>query len=389
MSDEYNLNFRNIIFRLPKISHKIQDLGKSISQNEPVLPFFSLGFQYFQHKSFTNLKMIDEFKDTRKVYLVVNPYEPNIENSTNDISHSSKTYLSHTPDRSFYPWWEIFYLFDLGVRSKHSMSCMSIASKDVNDIVKLARKKLSKGTKTDKYIKDDLKPNHTKYNLICSDFGIENKRDVNQETYRLRTLLKQVLVVTNKQADKGSSIFKVYDLMTYGSAKVLTLLSMLYEKIYIYKPLTSDFISRERFIVCSGFHGTKQDISHINKTLNETIKRKDFVLDPFPKLKIPNNFKAHVIKSNTTLVNYIIKNISLTTKYIKSHNYFGDTYETYKKVQTAMNEKWITYFYPQKDIDQGLRNLWKLVQPYIDENKLASEKLMKSLSLETTYSITL
>jgi len=124
------------------IVYKVPDLQKDIysTKIDPEFSFgmsypkFMYGFHHFIHQSKGNMKVVDQFKDKKKVYYVMSKFEKFIDNYDQDLAHVSRTYFdiglkqelkqelkqdlkqNSKPDlicRAFFKVWEIFFMFKI------------------------------------------------------------------------------------------------------------------------------------------------------------------------------------------------------------------------------------------------------------------------------------
>ena len=94
--------------------------------------------------------------------------------------------------------------------------------------------------------------------LITADGGFDFSMDFNnQEIYITRLLFGQVAFALCMQKMGGSFVLKVFDCFMQHTLDILALLSSMYRKVYITKPQTSRYANSEKYIVCKGFYGNK------------------------------------------------------------------------------------------------------------------------------------
>ena len=90
--------------------------------------------------------------------------------------------------------------------------------------------------------------------LITADGGFDFSLDFNhQEVHIARLLYAQIAYALVMQRRGGSFVLKIFDAFMAHTVDLLYLLSSMYEKVYISKPLTSRFANSEKYIVCQGF----------------------------------------------------------------------------------------------------------------------------------------
>lgn len=83
------------------------------------IPLTGLGFHSYIHRTKSSMSMTDKLQTKNKFYMIVNPYEPIIQNYEDSINTLSKTYFNSKEDKpeyistEFYELWEILFLFNL------------------------------------------------------------------------------------------------------------------------------------------------------------------------------------------------------------------------------------------------------------------------------------
>ena len=99
-----------------------------------------------------------------------------------------------------------------------------------------------------------------KAHLITADGGFDEASLINdeydKETVRLykevfhyKLILAEVVAALHLQAPNGSFVLKVFDCNTMLTARLIYMLSLLYDQLHIIKPLSSRPANSERYIV--------------------------------------------------------------------------------------------------------------------------------------------
>ena len=141
---------------------------------------------------------------------------------------------------------------------------------------------------------------------------------------------------------------------------------MVFDNIYITKPLLSRLSDSEKFLICKNFkynHDEKK-LTNVIKMLEEILSKIDsnnFLNDIFVDFELPedliNDFKfinVKLINQQQILINEIVK-------YIKENNYFGDKFHESKNKQIEATKWWINLFFPPSD------NIYKANKESINE----------------------
>jgi cap1 methyltransferase len=404
------MTYKPFIFKLNNLDvstiYDSTDVIKSSNINQPL---FSLGFHSFIHRTKSAMAITEKLETKNKFYYVVNPFEQSINDYKEDIEHISDTFLNNPQilSRAFYKMWEILYIFDIGKSAnKESMTMVGLAegpgsfiqafvefrekyydpSKDTvygltinsnntahinKEMVENINKRYdnmisilktnSKQTKTKslvsngdltkpetiEYLKENVKQ---KADLVTADGGFEWKNENYQEQEAYTLILGEIIGALSIQAKGGSFVLKVFETFTHTTIKLIYLLSSFYEETYLYKPFFSRATNSEKYIICKGFKYNDVEQSKMKKLLDclKKCETKEFINDIFPKFILSNE--------DVNIFKYININIANTQQiminnlivYIKSNNYFGDSYHNYRDLQMKANKWWISNFFTEK-----------------------------------------
>ena len=348
--------------------------------------------------------VVNPFEDT------INDYKESISQVADDYMNKP-----NIVSRYFYKMWEILYMFDLASKDKMVMAglaegpgsfiqafiefreqfydpsndtiygqtmteidkgmveAMNKRYGDMIDIIKNSKEKLpsvkpKKGTKkttmlptdgditkvpTIEYIRNSIKE---PVDLVTADGKIETSElnYIEQSSYGL--LLGQIITAISISAKGGSFVLKCFDTFTHNTIKIIGLLTSFYDNVYLYKPFTSRDTNMERYIICKGFQYNHKDdkLSNKIKLLEETLKecKTDiFINDIFPKMHLKDDVLNIFKYINITQTNIQQININKVVSYIKSNNYFGDMYHSYREGQIRANKWWIEHFFTDKHND--------------------------------------
>lgn len=209
---------------------------------------------------------------------------------------------------------------------------------------------------TIEYIRNSIKE---PVDLVTADGALEKNGNfdlnyIEQSSYGL--LLGQIITAISISAKGGSFVLKCFDTFTHNTIKLIGLLTSFYDTVYLYKPFTSRNTNMERYIICKGFQYNHKDDKLANKInlLEETLKecKTDiFINDIFPKMHLKDDILNVFKYINITQTNIQQININKVVSYIKSNNYFGDMYHSYRDEQIRANKWWIEHFFTDKHND--------------------------------------
>ena len=231
---------------------------------------------------------------------------------------------------------------------------------------------------TIKYLKENVRQ---KAYLITADGGFEWKNENYQEQEAYTLILGEIISAVSLQAKGGSFVLKVFETFTHITIKLITLLTSFYEEVYVYKPFFSRATNSEKYIICKNFkdNDNMKHIALLEETLQKCYKAmyndKLFINDIFPDYNISQE-QLNIFKYiNINIANIQQIMINNLVVYIKSNNYFGDSYHSYREQQIKANKWWIDYFLTDKLVSQ--ESLLKETVKYNDsEINLFVKKLL-------------
>lgn len=92
--------------------------------------------------------------------------------------------------------------------------------------------------------------------LVTGDGGFDYSSDYsNQEKNSLKLIRCEIFLALNIQKIGGNFICKIFDTFHIETIKLLYILNLSYEKVYLYKPRTSRNSNSEKYIVCLNYRG--------------------------------------------------------------------------------------------------------------------------------------
>jgi 23S rRNA U2552 (ribose-2'-O)-methylase RlmE/FtsJ len=401
VSNNFQLTTINIQCNIKSIFDKNNDLQMT---NIIDYPKCSLGFHHYIHSLRKDKEILKQFENKKKVYIVTNSFEIEIDNYEESIKQKINNFLNikekipQIISLDFYKTWEIYFMFDIIDNTKSFKTLTMSDNGSVMQSLIHFREKYSKEYKNDIYnilkinetnldVKlSDLDKNFTeyygkkidiktdfkeKYDLIIGCGNIlegENENTFEQDYFKI--LLIQINNAFKYSKKNSNFIVKIFETYTNLSAKIIALLLSSYEKVFIVKPLTSKPSHSEKYIVCIGFKVNETDIKKVEKIynkLNDNNKLK--VIDIFTEYEINKELKLRLIEMNRTLSNNLFKSIGKIVNFVNSQNYYGDEYQNYREEQINANIYWVLTFLPEsKDFKDNKK--------IIMENSILSNKMI-------------
>ncbi len=342
---------------------------------------------------------------------VINDYDKDISKVSKQFLNMKSE--SDILSRAFYKMWEILYIFDLASKPKMTMAGLAEGpgsfiqafvefrekyfdpSNDTvygltlkgedsisinrtmvdsineryNDMINVIKTSSSTKSETKKlvtngdltkietlnYLRSSIKK---PADLVTADGGFKwiNENYQEQEAYAL--IMGEIIGAISVCAKNGAFVLKVFETFTHVTIKLLYMLASFFEETYIYKPFFSRDTNSEKYIICKGFKYDQSDetlkkkIKYLEETLSKC-KTDLFINDIFPKFELKssdlNIFKnINILIANTQQI--MINNLVV---YIKSNNYFGDMYHSYREKQIEANKWWLEYFFTEKLNDKS------------------------------------
>ena len=330
-------------------------------------PKCSFGFHHYMHSLKKDTLVIKDFENKKKVYLVTNPFEIEVDKYDNTIKNETKKFINKTINSlDFYKLWEIMFMFDLFDASEMSTAhfledgsnIQSLIyfrekfykSKDKHYIVNSAKQNtiLEENEKKIIKINSDSIKEKIEFITIGSDMTYNDNENTIESEYHI-PLFKNIIQSIKIQKKGGSLVIKVFETYTDVTAKIISILIAVYDKVFLTKPMTSLPSQSERYIVCIGFK--LGDVSGVLKKL-EKIQE---VIDRNPKMKLCDIFtdydidfklKIRLIKINQLISNLVFKSMGEIVNFINNQDYYGDTYEKYRDEQIEANNFWVQTFLP-------------------------------------------
>ena len=142
--------------------------------------------------------------------------------------------------------------------------------------------------------------------FVTGDGGFDYSEDYNkQELNSLPLIYSEILLALNVLKNDGDFVCKIFDFFLKQTIKLLYILTLVFETVYIHKPKCSRYSNSEKYLVCLKYKGYKKDI--INKLLRD-YQTKDI------SIKIDSNFNNEI--NNFTSI-YIDKQINQINKGIQ------------------------------------------------------------------------
>lgn len=374
--DSYN----PLIIRIPDMENIFDYNEKPEYSTNIDYPRFSFGFQHFIHATKKKMQILDQFKNKKKVYHVLDAFNRHIDEYENTISSELSKYIKIdeseiNPD--FLKYWEILHMFDL-INDDSNFVSAHLSDGYLAQVVLNFRDKYFKNTNKDKYyvlaaykneltsdISDKTKrikineKTNDKMNLVTANLGYTEYGSYIQEQTSFKLLIAQINKAINIQKKDGNFVLKFYENFTNMSLKIIAILKSLYEQVILIKPFTSKLSKSERYCVCLKFKFDSKNLTSITKKMENIVESNDKndknIVDIFPDYKFDKNFINTMIYANLFLENRQFKALNDIIIFINSQNFMGELYQEKRLQQIEATKNWIANFL-DKNVKQTLQN---------------------------------
>jgi len=335
-------------------------------------PNLDTGFTHWYHANRNKLReQTDKFKNKKKVYLVINKFDSIIDNYDDDLTNIvKKKFKLNNFDiihPNFFKMWEIIKTFDLIKKTKTFVS-LHISDKYCSyaQAIMLYRNTLIKTNNDESYIinvnsekfnQEELKKRYkNKFTIFTSypkkkylaDFvsvGLYFKwqNDVTQEQEAYLKLIENLMVGLISLKKGGNMIVQIYEIFTKPTLEILFVLSSLFGKLYIIKPLICNNIFPEKYIVCINYNNSNLITDKLNE-LAQNIKNNKILHNILLSSEITEEFKNNIINLNKNIIVDGLIDITNVIHFINEQNFYGDLYHQYRYEQIKATNFWINKF---------------------------------------------
>ena len=156
--------------------------------------------------------------------------------------------------------------------------------------------------------------------FVTADGGFDYSIDFNRQEHASSKLIyAEILCALSVNKKGGHFVLKIFDIYTSITIKLLYLLNVYYNEIIITKPYTSRPANSEKYIVCKGFRGIKEEtLKNYYSILQEwsSIEKNGYHVIDFKNIKIPKSYQENINIFNTYYAKSQIINILKTSLFI-------------------------------------------------------------------------
>lgn len=415
---EISDNYKPIVYQLVVDDKKTFDASPEFSEGL-CYPLPSLGFQQFLHANVQKMELTKEFQGKRKVYSVMNRFEPTIYDYETGIEFVASEYFKFNDKQkilgnNFYHLWELANTFDIIPTGTEKFTSIHLneetfastqatmmfrktfsknSSKDLHYSIVIKQKRPEENASFLKSHSDQIKSEtfgnlaemknirfvqkfiKGKTDLITVNPSTEKKNLVTIEQDTTKLLIAEIYLALSLLEQNGSFICRIFETFTQPLNKIIYMIASMFSEVYLIKPLTSHASNAEKYLVCRKYKQKQKVMEQFEKLVEEMQGQKNLI-NVFPDLTLPTDFLESMTIANVEIANKQIIGINKISSFIKSQNYFGDAYVDGRDAQINASKFWIDSYLPNKqEFVKNTNALKKNIMKILEEN----EKRIKSM----------
>lgn len=184
------------------------------------------------------------------------------------------------------------------------------------------------------------------YQLVIKIYSTSNPSEINEQSY-LQILANDLKSLLDMQKEGSSMIIQMGDIKTLPMAQIVYYLSTLYTESYLIKPVTSNELSSERYLVLLNLK---------TKTVFPTIKT-DSYINSFINEPIPNNVNTAIQCFNSRVMALKLFSYERIKKYLDEKVYEGSLYQDMMKKREIRTTDWKDKYMSSKNLSSYLDEL--------------------------------
>jgi len=161
--------------------------------------------------------------------------------------------------------------------------------------------------------------------LVTADGGFDvsgsEMKYRQQETLSTKLIIAECLIAVSVLRKGGNFICKVFDTVSKASRDLILLMSLVFEKIYIFKPMTSRPANSERYLICKNKRNDSLEVIRILKIALDTdgfilsiINNENKSFDDYFRKQNEDSFDRQIIEC-TRIINMFDSQSYIRTEY--------------------------------------------------------------------------
>jgi len=262
---------------IPKNNFNINITLKISDEN--VKPYISYSLIFYLNDIYNQIfKIQDQDSSDHEITIdyinkVVNPFEYLYTNVPGTIISVSKV----KPDSNiFFELMEIFQLFNvneiLALKHKINIAHLTPNNTSTNYLLNMLREDNDDNILCENFNYETIynlfirSTFEKKLDLIICEFQDSDYNDTNKY---INNMLLIFAIIIKYQANQGTCIIKIDNIFYKPIVDILFILSALYDKLYLIKPIISDITKGERYIICKTFNSSVLNQNMLLKQIEE------------------------------------------------------------------------------------------------------------------------
>ena len=214
----------------------------------------------------------------------------------------------------------------------------------------------------------------TSDNTNCCDFvtadgGFDFSENYNtQENDFIIFLICEIYIIFNILKDNGNAVIKLYDIYSRNSMKILYILTLFFDEVFIIKPFSSRPANSEKYVLCKSFKMSNENLDRYKERFKNIIVTKNLnLLDD----SIPYKFIKLISEYNKFYTERQILYIRSTLSLIEKINNQPITSEEKNKRIKQLTEAIMNAVLSEKQI-----NIFKTINHHIGNLPYQSVKIL-------------
>jgi len=242
---------------IPKNNFNIQ-IKLELTKDE-LLPFISHTLFFYMKDICNQLFLLQETYS--EIFETINKIVNPLEFIHSNVPGSSISVSKIKPQSNiFYELLEIIQLFNItdsfNLKSELNIVSFTHNHESINYLLNISRENnldnmFHYDFDYDTIIKQFINSQTISYDLMIFDFKTE---DYCCSQRYIRNLILVTLLILKYQTNKGQCIIKIDSILYKAVIDVIYLLSNLFDKVYIFKPIISNVSKSDRYLICKDFN---------------------------------------------------------------------------------------------------------------------------------------
>jgi hypothetical protein len=247
--------------------------------NEKIQPYISYSLIFYMNDIYNQLFRLQENNDENVtieyINKIVNPFEfihSNVPGSTISVSKVK-------PDSSiFFELMELFQVFNindiLSLKDNITVAHLTHNYSSTNYLLNMLREENQDNIVSEDFNYNNLyemfikKTYKNKLDLIICEFHPD---EYNNTKKYINNMILILLIIIKYQMNQGTCVIKIDNILYKAVIDVIFILSGMYDKIYLVKPLISDVTKSERYLICKCFNESFQNQPKLSSDIHEKL----------------------------------------------------------------------------------------------------------------------